>query len=130
MSRAAGAVDRNNDNSATGTTEFYDYDALINNTINTQRLNVAKYQKIYIDRLILESGKYNNVFYEIGNEVSASYNWVSYWVDYVKQKLSVYGYNQNIPITVNGDALGFEPLTSIVCPAATADNLRLPPALS
>ncbi len=112
-----GDIDRNNDGYATGSTEFYDYDALINNTTNIQRLNVATYQKKYIDRLILESGKYNNVFYEIGNEVSASYNWISYWVDYVKQKLIEYGYNQNIPITVDDDhAIGYEPLTETAHP--------------
>lgn len=100
-----GNLDRNNDGDASDLNEFYDYNALIGATSDKNRLNTADVQRLYLDKILLETSNFSNVFYEIGNEVTGSHDWIKYWVDYIKAR------TDNL-ITVDKDfAIGFDPLT-------------------
>lgn len=89
-------VDRNHDGDGTDSNEFYDVAALKGHAVDSQRSNVAKLQKKYVDKIIKIAGDYDNVFFEVGNEVLAK-DWVQYWVEYIKSKSS-------IPVTVPSES--------------------------
>lgn len=99
-----GDLDRNNDGGATGTDEFFDYNSLIHNTDDPERLTLANYQKAYVDKLINTIKKYDNVFISTGNELTADPDWIRYWVNYIKSN------DPHLLITVNQNFTSFDSL--------------------
>jgi hypothetical protein len=91
-----GNVDRDNDGDGTGSNEFYDVDALKGTTSDTKRLAVAMLQKKYVDKVIALASKFDNVFFEIGNEVLAK-DWSYWWVSYIGGKTT-------IPVTIPSES--------------------------
>jgi hypothetical protein len=91
-----GNVDRNNDGDGTHSDEFYDISALTGRTPVTERANVALLQKKYVNRIIKIANAFDNVFFEVGNEVLAK-DWVQYWVEYIKQR-------STLPVTVPSES--------------------------
>jgi hypothetical protein len=105
-----GNVDRNDDLSGKGSKEFYDVDALWGRTNDPLRLAVAELQKKYVERVLLETRDFPNVFYEIGNEISASHDWFAYWISFIRARASN-------PISVDDTHnRGFNPLTNKAYP--------------
>jgi hypothetical protein len=101
-----GRVDRNNDLSGMGSNEFYDADALWGRIGDSQRLAVADLQKKFVEKVLLETRDFPNVFYEIGNEISASHDWLAYWVTFIRART-------NNPISIDDTHdKGFHPLTN------------------
>jgi hypothetical protein len=83
-----GNVDRNKDLSGKGANEFYDAQALWGKTRDAQRLAVADLQRRYVEKVLAETRDFPNVFYEIGNEISASHDWIAYWVRFIRARAS------------------------------------------
>ncbi|HCY17918.1 MAG: hypothetical protein UR62_C0012G0039 [Candidatus Nomurabacteria bacterium GW2011_GWF2_35_12] len=84
-----GDLDINNNGYADQAGEFYRVSDFNNN------VGVGKYQRKFIDKVIQETGNYDNVFYEIGNELLGSTTEWNYAVaSYIKSKT-------DIPITEN-----------------------------
>src|SRR5215475_1796239 len=105
-----GSVDRNNDLSGKGSNEFYDADALWGRTSDPLRLAVAELQKKYVEKVLVETRDFPNVFYEIGNEISAFHDWFAYWISFIRARASN-------PISVDDTHdNGFNPLTNSVYP--------------
>jgi hypothetical protein len=101
-----GRVDRNNDLSGKGSNEFYDADALWGRSGDPQRLAVAELQRKFVEKVLLETRDFPNVFYEIGNVISASHDWIAYWVAFIRART-------NLPISVDDTHdKGFHPLTN------------------
>jgi hypothetical protein len=101
-----GNVDRNHDLSGRGADEFYDAAALWGRTQDPQRLMVAALQRNYVEKVVLETRDFPNVFYEVGNEISASHDWFAYWVSFIRERA-------NNPISVDDSHdKGFYPLTN------------------
>jgi len=91
-----GNVDRNNDGDGTDGDEFYDVAALKGQAVIPQRLAVARLQKKYVDKVINIAKMFDNVFFEVGNEVLAP-DWVQYWVTYISARSS-------LPITIPSES--------------------------
>jgi hypothetical protein len=58
---------------------FYSVPGLNNNTV------LLKYQKLFVEKLLSISLKYNNVLYCIDNETSGEEEWASFWAAYIKE---------------------------------------------
>jgi hypothetical protein len=109
-----GSVDRNNDLSGMGFNEFYDADALWGRTNDPQRLAVADLQKKYVEKVLIETRDFPNLFYEIGNEISASHDWIAYWVNFIRLRT-----DNSISVDDTHDN-GFNPLTNRAYPVDAA----------
>ena len=90
-----GDLDVNNDGNADQNGEFYRADDFKSNT------GVGRYQRKLIDKAIEVTKGYDNVFYEVGNEMLGSRaDWNAAVVDYVKSKTKK-------AITQNGGRLAY-----------------------
>jgi len=103
-----GNVDRNNDLCGTGPNEFYDVDALYGRTDDSHRLAVARLQRAWVAKFLVETSDLPNVFYEIGNELSAPTEWIEYWIDFIRARTQV-------PLC-DGAGQPFEPRTNTTHP--------------
>ena len=45
-----------------------------------------EFQKMFVDKLLSLSLKYNNILYSIDNETTAHYAWGKYWASYIQKK--------------------------------------------
>ena len=78
-----GDIDTNNNGNADQNGDFYRVNDFNNNT------GVGKYQRLVIDKAIAETASYNNVFFEVGNELfGASSAWNQAVISYVQSKTS------------------------------------------
>ena len=78
-----GDLDKDNDGSADEDGEFYRLSDFNNN------MGVGKYQRKLIDKATAETSQYENVFYEVGNELfGGPADWHTAVVNYVKTKTS------------------------------------------
>ena len=78
-----GDIDTNNNGNADQNGDFYRVNDFNNNT------GVGKYQRLVIDKAIAETASYNNVFFEVGNELfGASSTWNQAVISYVQSKTS------------------------------------------
>lgn len=76
-----GGLDENNNGNADENGEFYRLADFNNNE------NIGCYQRKMIDKVITETGAFDNVFYEIGNELfGSSAAWIQAVVDYLRTK--------------------------------------------
>lgn len=102
-----GNVDKNNDGDGTHSDEFYDISALTGRIPIQERMNVAMLQKKYVNKIIKIANAYDNVFFEVGNEVLAP-DWVEYWVQYIKQRSA-------LPVTVPSESYNGNTTSDGVC---------------
>ncbi len=58
---------------------FFSVPGLNNNTV------LLKYQKLFVEKLLSISLKYNNVLYCIDNETSGEEEWATFWSAYIKE---------------------------------------------
>ena len=88
-----GDLDRNNNGNADQNGDFYRTTDFNKNT------GVGKYQRLVIDKTIAETASFNNVFFEVGNELfGAPSEWNRAVISYIQSKTSK-------PITQNQGAL-------------------------
>ncbi len=74
--------------------EFYDTRNFLDGDGENRRSTLGDYQKRYIDKVLAETAEFENVFYEIGNELKAKTAWQSAVLDYVKTRTAK-------PVTLN-----------------------------
>ncbi len=74
--------------------EFYDTQNFIDGDAQARPSTLGDYQKRYIDKVLAETADFDNVFYEIGNELKATTPWQSAVLDYTKARTAK-------PVTLN-----------------------------